>query len=402
MFTFAKHSGLAAVGVIVLGAASAAQAQFRMAPGAAQGPYGAGTAGAAGAGPNFFSSGAGQGVLSSLGPYNSFSSTPVTTPYGGGGGGYGNSPYYMFYGPYFNPANGNLYGAAAVIDASGQYMTSVHQAYLMREQVRREKLENRRRIFDQWLYERNNTPTNEDERERFQRLALRRAQNDPPTPEILSARALNDLLLDAQKLQGKGVKGPDIPLNDGLLTQINFVPKGKVAANAGLLKNYKLKGRLGWPEAFQSPAFSKDRELMDSLAKDAMNQAAQNGQVDFGTVTEMRNVADRLRQGLSVAIRREGLPPTPYAQASNFLSALNSSIRALSDPDAKSFFDGKHVPQAANVGDLVRDMTGRGLEFAPATTGEDSAYVALHRLLSNYDTLANASSLYAEQQPPPR
>src|SRR5438309_2444173 len=112
-------------------------------------------------------------------------------------------------------------------------MTDTQQAYMMQEKVKREKLDTRRRVLEQWLWERNNLPTTQDEIERAQRLQLRRSQNDPPTNEIFAGRSLNDLLVDAQKLQSQGVKGQDVPLENFDFKQINFSPKGKGAANAG-------------------------------------------------------------------------------------------------------------------------------------------------------------------------
>lgn len=405
MYSFAKRMGLAAaVGMTVFATAATARAQFQVAPGLNQNPYSAGTAGATGSAPgsNFFSRGtSGSGFNAfNLGPYASMSSTPTTgasspylpSPY----------PYYPpwnpFYGEYYNPANGNLFGASAVIGAEAQYMTSVQQAYLMREQVRREKLENRRRIFEEWLYERNNTPTQQDEFERTQQLNLRRARNDPPINEILSGLALNDLLVDIQKLQGRGIKGPDIPLDDSIVKNINFVPKGKVAANPGLLKRLKSKGQLDWPLALRMPGFEKDRDLLNTLTKDAVQQAGANGQVDVGTLNEMNNAVKRLRDGLRESILKEGLPSNQYGPSANFLTDMESSLRALSDTDAQGFVSGKFAARGGSVGDLVKDMTQKGLQFAPSTPGDEQAYVALHRMLATYDF--NGNTLQTADQPP--
>ncbi len=125
---------------------------------------------------------------------------------------------------------GNLYGSATVINSLSKYMTDTQQAYLMQEQVKREKLDTRRRVLEQWLWERNNLPTTQDEIERASRLQLRRSQFDPPTNEIFAGRSLNDLLTDAQRLQGQitdRTRIPDVLLPDNVVVNINFAPREK-------------------------------------------------------------------------------------------------------------------------------------------------------------------------------
>src|SRR5581483_9326410 len=82
---------------------------------------------------------------------------------GPGAGGYPEYPYPPFpffgYGTYIPGNWGNLYGSATVINSLSKYMTDVQQTRLMQEQVKREKLETRRRVLEQWLWERNNLPT---------------------------------------------------------------------------------------------------------------------------------------------------------------------------------------------------------------------------------------------------
>src|SRR5262249_53309293 len=87
----------------------------------------------------------------------SFRSMPMATSYAP-------TPLYPYYpGYYYDPYAGYLSGAADVINAQGQFMVSTQQAYLQREQVRQARLDNRRRAFDEYLYERERRPTQEDE-----------------------------------------------------------------------------------------------------------------------------------------------------------------------------------------------------------------------------------------------
>src|SRR4051812_19056263 len=117
-----------------------------------------------------------------------------------------NSPYYNVYNP--DPFYGYLSGSAEVINAQGKYMVSAQQANLVKEHVERDKIANKRRAIDEWLYERKVLPTPEDERERDQREMLRYMQNDPPATEIYAGPALNVLLADLQQLRNQGVTLP--------------------------------------------------------------------------------------------------------------------------------------------------------------------------------------------------
>jgi hypothetical protein len=42
------------------------------------------------------------------------------------------------------------------------------------------------------------------------------------------------------------------------------------------------------------------------------------------------------------------------------------------------------------VGELVNHMTRQGLRFAPATAGDEAAYLAVQRALAEYDVAARS------------
>jgi hypothetical protein len=265
-------------------------------------------------------------------------------------------------------------------------MVTTQQAYLQREQVRSERIANRRRSFDEYLYEREKTPTAEDERERHALEQVRRSRNNPPVTEIYSGKALNDLLADLRKLRAKPqeaghlVNLQQLPLDDDGLKHIN-VTTG--AGNIGMLKN---EGRLNWPVALGGPDFKESRERLTSLAQAAVRQAEFNGQVDPGTLTQMSNDVDNLQKQL----RKSGgdLPFAVYTEAKTFLNNLDDAITALRQRDVGNYFTGKLALKAKTVPELVDHMTKQGLQFAPAVPGDESAYLALHQAIANYDAAA--------------
>jgi hypothetical protein len=300
-----------------------------------------------------------------------------------GGSGYGFNPYFPYY--YQDPLNGYLTGGAAVIGAQGQFMIARQQAALLRQQVQQASLDTRRRMVDEYLYEREKLPTPEEERERRALQERDRARNDPPITEIWSAKALNDLLTDLQRLRAKGTlatfKPPEIRLDADDLARINVTSAKSGGGNIGLLKN---DGRLSWPAALNAPEFKEERERINSLAQEAVKQAGFNSPVDPGTLKQLSNDLEKLNRQLVNNVGN--LPPSQYIEAKRFVSQFEEALKALSQPDVGKYFTKKI--KAKTVAELVDHMNSQGLQFAPAVAGDESAYVALHRALAAFDLAA--------------
>ncbi len=297
-----------------------------------------------------------------------FSSVPMTTP------AYTTNPYWPQYnGPY----GGYLSGAADVINAQGQMMVSQQQAYLMREQVRQASIDTRRKNMDEYLYERAVAPTTEDERERFRLEQLRRSRNDPPLTEIWSGKALNDLLLGIQQQQAKNIRGPDVPLQQDTLDRIN-VTSGATSGSVGVLRD---GGKLRWPFVLKGSAYKEDRLKLDKLAFDATRQA-QAGAVDADTLQGMTEAATNLRATLRDNVAE--ISPNDYISGQRFLNEIDSTIRTLQDPNIANYVTHKWAAKGNNVGELVQQMSSQGLRFAPAVSGDQSAYVSLHTAMVAY------------------
>ena len=313
-------------------------------------------------------------------PYASLSSTP----YGGGGdlsSAYGGTPYYG-YGE--SPIGGYMRGTADIVSAQGKWMQSLQQASLTKEQVRQAMLATRGKSFDEYYYERKNTPTFESDRESFNNQQVLRSLNNPPESEITSGQALNDVLDDLVKMsKQRELRAAAPPLDEDVLRRLNLTA-GSGNGNAGLLKN---DARLTWPLAIRDETYKTDRELVNSLAPEAVHQAL-NGRVDAGTLRELTAASQRLRQNLTANIR--DMTANQYTEASRFLGYLDDAIRALGRPDAGDYFTRKYVAQGKDVAELVRNLAAKGLRFVPATPGDEAAYVAAHRALAAYDRAAKA------------
>jgi len=279
------------------------------------------------------------------------------------------------------------HGGASAINGQGRFEGSQQQGNLLQEQVRSEQAANRRHIFDEYLYEREKTPTAEDERQKTQLEQLNRSRNNPPLTEIWSGQALNDLLADLQKLPARGglpVLGTaELQLDEDGLKRINVTASN--GGNAGLLK---AEDGLRWPVALTGEDFKAERERLTALAQRAVRQAASGDLVDVGTARQMTRDLDQVHKELR---RKAGaLPSSLYIEAKTFLNNFESAVQSLQQRDAANHFTGHYALKAKTVRELVQFMAERGLRFAPAIPGGESAYVTLHQALTAYDLTARA------------
>jgi hypothetical protein len=215
---------------------------------------------------------------------------------------------------------------------------------------------------------------------------VRRSANDPPAGEVASAKALNDLLADAQQLHARGVRGPEVELSEDVVRRLN-VSAGQGSANAGLLKN---DGRLDWPLALSGDAFQSERVLLGALIPEALRQAV-NGRVEAGTLKAMNAQVDKVQHQL--ALRIKDLPIDQHREAKRFLSELEDGLKLLGRADAGNHFNQRYTARAETVGELVKHMTANGLHFAPAVAGDEAAYLAVQRALAEYDVAARSQRL---------
>lgn len=288
-----------------------------------------------------------------------------------------------------DPYGGYLRGSAEVIGAQGRMVVNQQQAALRAEGVTQARMESRRREFDQWLYERAHRPTLEDERERLQQQELRRSRNDPPLAEVYSAKALNTLLEQLQKLDGRGIRVTPVDLGEDVARHINLTT-GESDGHVGLLKN---NGRLDWPIALRTHLGRERRDRIDDLVQEA-TQTAKNGKQASAALQEMDRSVRRFHQDLRAVIN--DIPPSQYIEAKRFLVHLDAALRALQRPDAAEYFNGRYLAQGNGVAQLIQHMIKQGLRFAPAVAGDEAAYVALHRALTAYEAQAQ-SVLLAER-----
>ena len=194
--------------------------------------------------------------------------------------------------------------------------------------------------------------------------------------EIWSAKSLNDILDSLMKAKGKG---PNLPIDQDLLKQINVNSGGR--ENIGLIRNIKEGAPLVWPLGLKGADFDSERASIDSLLPRSVSQAL-HGQVDDG----IRTALDTALRGLQTKLSQDvnDLTPSQYIEAKRFLNQLGDAIAALGDRNVANYFTQKFAPQGKTVEELVSYMADHGLRFAPAVAGDEAAYLALHHYLASY------------------
>ncbi|HKB37453.1 MAG TPA: hypothetical protein VKD72_13475 [Gemmataceae bacterium] len=312
--------------------------------------------------------------------------------YGGGYGGYGSgySPYYGYggYGDY-NPLGYTLQGAASAIQAQGQFNITNQQAKLIQQQVEQQKVETRRKIYDEWLYEQANTKSLEDRRQEMLKYELRRAMTQPPLPEILNGSSLDSVYKDLLGKQPLWSKGPQLTIDEGVLKHINLTTKS--GGNAGLLKRVKEGEELPWPASMKSDAYRTELGRLNRALAEAVKLAEAKGSVDAGMIQNMRDDVRALQAKLTSNIN--DLTPSDSITAKRFLAQLEDALTALQQPDIADQLTGRFAAKGKTVGELLQYMSSKGLTFGPAVNGDEAAYVAMLNYLVGYNSaLGNVSS----------
>jgi hypothetical protein len=330
---------------------------------------------------------------------NTGTATLSTTP--GVGVGWGNvtpgyDPYYSD--PYmssYSPAGGYLRGAADLTAAYGNFMVTNQRARLVQEEANRSMIDTRRRVWEEAKWERMNTIWTEDYRESLIKNEQRRARLEPPLNEIWSGRTLNVLLEATAAQQAKGVRGQNVTIPDDVLKHINLTSGAPNAGNIGLFK-----GPLQWPVALQGPEFTDVIKSLNQRIPDAVEQARLNNVVPDGQYKDLQRDVARLHETLLRNVSE--MVPSDYIESKRYLNMLSEAVRALKDPKAQDYLTGKTAAKGKTVAELVDNMTRlQGLQFAPASPGDEGAYRALYRALQTYDLSMTQLNTSAPVTPTP-
>jgi hypothetical protein len=303
----------------------------------------------------------------------------------GYGAGYDNSlstnPY--AYNPYYynqDPSSQIINSVANLQTSTAQYYQGIQRARLLQEDVTRSRIETQRKQDEYARERRAHELTSEDIRQKEQEISLSRARRDPPLADVLSGKALNDLLVHLETQQSKGFRGNKVDLDEIDLSLIN-VANG--AGNIGLVKNLKQGDKLAWPTVLLEKVYADPRDKLDARLLAAVNLLRIQKPVPPEDISDLEDSLKKMVDTLNASIN--DLSPTQYITAKRFLSQVQDAITAIKAPGAVNYFNGQWVAKGKKVAELVDYMKAQGLSFAPATPGGEGAYRALHQGLVAYD-----------------
>lgn len=292
------------------------------------------------------------------------------------------------YSPWVNPYAGGWWyggqsymsGVADVYRAQGQFLIDKQSAWLRREQVRQARIDTQRRIFDEAMYERSMTPTAEQVRQQRLMESLERSRNQPPMSDIISGRALNDLMDAIRKSENYGAKGAAPPLSPEVLSKINVT--GGEPSGTGPLSMIR-RGKIAWPVTLTANQYAPQRMQLDNVVPLLVQQAA-SGSPNAETLKIARDNLAEMRQKLLADINE--LSFNDYSGSKRFLNQLGQAVETLATPDAANYVTGKWAAKGSNASELVNNMITEGLRFAPAAAGDEAAYRIVWQSLMEYDS----------------
>lgn len=291
-------------------------------------------------------------------------------------------PYYPTYPYYQGPYGSYLSGASDVINSQANFIVSKAQANVIQQQAEQARVDTRRKQYDQWKWERSQAQTLQEVRQDAYMQQLDRARSNPPQSEIWSGYSLNYLLSAIQHNESvNGVRGPTVPVEENTVKHINVTTgtTDTTAGSIGMVKN----GKLEWTGALADERFSETRGRIDQLVADAVNQVKSVGKAEAGTVNSLNQAATQLRADVRAQVAE--ISSSDYTRAVAFINELRNAIGQLSSANAATYLNGTMQPRGSTVGEVVEQMTQKGLKFAPATPGQENYYSALYQAFLAYD-----------------
>ncbi len=285
-----------------------------------------------------------------------------------------------------------LSGSANVMSAYGQLGLQQEQARIEREKANQAKLDTNKKTLDMRNYEREHTRTFTENQANDAAWLLRRVMKSPTETEIKTGKAANLMLPYLRGLVDRGIAGPPVPLDQGLLKQVN-VTTGSGDSGLGVLKH---GGEVDWPLVLQGPTQQKLAEVLPQAVS-----ATVNGTLSPGLFRQATKGVEALKDELKKQFYAEKIDGGDYLTGKRFLASLEGSVRMLSQPNAAKLLNGSFAARGQTVDELVVNMSRQGLLFAPASPDGEPAYRSLHDAMAGYAAGAQNSPGFRNQASAP-
>jgi hypothetical protein len=156
---------------------------------------------------------------------------------------------------------------------------------------------------------------------------------------------------------------------------------------------------LHWPMALQEDFFNDERKEITKLLQQLAVEAESNN-VDFKKIKKLRGILNNMVDELKE--HQDDITIYQHVEAKRFIKEVQSAANTLQDANVGNYFNGKWSAKGNTVSELVAYMSGQGLRFAAAVSGNEPSYIALHRAMADYDLALNQVALQAGPGPGPR
>ena len=260
---------------------------------------------------------------------------------------------------------GALSGAADVISAQGQYLISQQQSRLVSTQADMSRLKYRNALIEQQALR--EVPEAEGRRN-ARAAAVAPTRNRAQQPDqsgylVGQFRQVNSLLKAMQQGELQGLKADPVPLPADILKHLNFTTGDKLRRRCGDAQGFQQLAMAVRPAERPFPG-RRDKDQRTGEPSGGGDQSG--GRVSAANVQQPKQLRGAMK---NMVASNQTLSPSDWIESKSFLSNLMCWCRSLRNPDVAQYFNGGYSPKAKTVGELVSELTAKGLHFAPATQG---------------------------------
>ena len=147
---------------------------------------------------------------------------------------------------------------------------------------------------------------------------------------------------------------------------------------------------ISWPETLKAGTYETERTRIEKRIPQAVDQA-KKGEVAAAVTGELSTALKKLHERLDEHV--DELTPDQFLEAKRYLRRLDWAVKALRQKRVRDYFTAVvEIPvKCPTVRDLVQYLTEKKLRFAPAVMGDETAYVDLHKAMTEYIKKAQAA-----------
>ncbi len=293
------------------------------------------------------------------------------------------------------------YGYAELVRAKGEAAVSYAAARNLHAEAYHKELDNyvqevraywtRRAIGQEQLLKLKYDPIKAEKRRNSKQWELLQLHPGISRADVVNGKVLNwllvrmsDNLLDysfsPSYVSGADQNNPDLRLSREVLHHLRLKQKRVGPNEMAFHADEGIPLSLDWwPWVLRSGKFEPSRNAILGQ-REELQRAAMNGHPTERSLVELEKTVVAMKERLRATWSVQRVPSEwlRYKEAYNFVDSRYNEIRAMQDLGDPQMFDGNFGYNSNREGDdlisLLRFMWRKGLEFAPATPGDEPVY----------------------------